>query len=102
MNDDTSDRIVVSADVLREAGVAPGEDVVVQARDGEVRIVRDAVRKVYVEITSRCNLDCPMCMRHGWEERVGHMPPERFAHLLDGVAPNHGEPVTVAFGGFGE
>jgi MoaA/NifB/PqqE/SkfB family radical SAM enzyme len=75
---------------------------VYSAEDGSVRIVRDAFRKVYVESTSHCNLDCPMCLRHGWEEPLGHMPLERFARVLEGLPEDARDPVTVAFGGFGE
>ncbi len=62
----------------------------------------DALRKVYVESTSHCNLDCAMCVRHGWEEPSGHMPVERFERLVEGLLPAKAEPITVAFGGFGE
>src|SRR5512142_2848045 len=40
---------IVPADVLHQAGIEPGEDVVYSVEDGSVRMVRDAFRKVYVE-----------------------------------------------------
>jgi MoaA/NifB/PqqE/SkfB family radical SAM enzyme len=90
------------ADVLARAGIRPGDDVVVEAAAEGVRIAPDALRKVYVESTSRCNLDCAMCARHGWNEVSGHMPVERFERLAEGLPRTSAEPVTVAFGGFGE
>jgi MoaA/NifB/PqqE/SkfB family radical SAM enzyme len=62
----------------------------------------DALRKVYVESTGHCNLDCRMCVRHGWREPFGHMSVDRFERLVAGLPAAPGAPVTIAFGGFGE
>jgi MoaA/NifB/PqqE/SkfB family radical SAM enzyme len=77
-------------------------DDVVEAASGGAPIVRDALRKIYVESTSRCNLDCRMCVRHGWQDPLGHMSVERFERLISGVPAPSALPVTLAFGGFGE
>lgn len=34
----------------------------------------DTLTKLYVEITTRCNLDCAMCVRRAWREPIGEMP----------------------------
>ena len=85
------------------------------------------LRKVYVEITSRCNLSCATCIRQVWDEPLGHMPIERYQRMLAGLAdpeprasgpgnigvwgskrltPPPARPrsdaVTLSFGGFGE
>jgi MoaA/NifB/PqqE/SkfB family radical SAM enzyme len=99
---DLSGQVVVSADVLARAGIAPGQDVVIEADQDGVRLVPDALRKVYVESTSRCNLACPMCVRHGWQEPLGEMPVGRFERLVAGLPASAGAPTTIAFGGFGE
>jgi MoaA/NifB/PqqE/SkfB family radical SAM enzyme len=99
---DRSGQIVVPADVLRRAGIMSGHDVVIESGPEGVRIVPDALRKVYVETTSRCNLDCAMCMRHGWQEPLGDMPLDRYGRLLDGLADVRAESLTLAFSGFGE
>ena len=70
---DQAGHLIVPAEVLARAGIAHGQDVVVEATADGVRIVSDALRKVYVEATSHCNLDCQMCVRHGWKEPLGHM-----------------------------
>ena len=36
----------------------------------------DQLTKLYVEITTACNLDCIMCIRRAWHEPVGTMPAE--------------------------
>jgi MoaA/NifB/PqqE/SkfB family radical SAM enzyme len=99
---DSSGQLIVSAAAMARAGIAPGDDVVVEVTSDGVRIVADALRKVYVESTSHCNLDCAMCVRHGWEEPLGHMPVERFERLLDGLPKDSAGTITIAFGGFGE
>jgi MoaA/NifB/PqqE/SkfB family radical SAM enzyme len=57
--------------------------------------------KIYVEPTSRCNLNCRTCIRNVWNEATGQMSGATFTRILDGVraCPT---PPTVFFGGFGE
>jgi len=97
----SSGRLTISAEAMARAGISPGDDVVVEATSGALRIASDALRKVYVESTSHCNLDCAMCVRQGWQEPLGHMPVERFERLVDGLQPSAAA-TTIAFGGFGE
>jgi len=99
---DPCGRLVVPADALVRAGIAPGDEVVIDAGPEGLRIASDSLRKVYVETTSHCNLDCPMCVRHGWQEPVGHMPVDRFERLIGGVPVTDAGALTLAFGGFGE
>jgi MoaA/NifB/PqqE/SkfB family radical SAM enzyme len=57
--------------------------------------------KIYIEPTTHCNLNCPICIRDTWNEKQGHMSTETFAHLLDSLARLEYKP-DVVFGGFGE
>jgi MoaA/NifB/PqqE/SkfB family radical SAM enzyme len=60
----------------------------------------DTLRKVYVEATSRCNLNCRMCFRNTWLNGIFEdMPPATFDALLEEM-PSSVE--TVLFGGMGE
>ncbi len=97
-----SGELHVPATVLARAGILPGERVVLEATADGVRIASDALRKVHVETTSHCNLDCPMCIRHGWDEPLGHMPPARFERLLQGLPADDADSITLALSGFGE
>lgn len=63
---------------------------------------QDLPKKLYIEPTSACNLNCSICFRHGWiDESPGHMSFEVFSdlarelHGLDSVE-------EVFFGGMGE
>ena len=63
----------------------------------------DALRKVYVEPTNTCNLDCRTCVRHSWDEPEGFMEWATFEAVVDGLAQaTAGEQGTVAFMGLGE
>ncbi|MBM4048809.1 MAG: radical SAM protein, partial [Planctomycetes bacterium] len=59
------------------------------------------LRKLYVEPTNRCNIQCAMCVRHSWEDAQGDMPFDVFKAILDQA---RGLPAfqTIQFGGFGE
>ena len=60
-------------------------------------------RKVYVEPTNACNLDCTTCVRHSWDEPEGFMEAVTFETVVDGlVQSSSSEPGTIAFMGLGE
>ena len=68
-------------------------------------------RKVYVEPTNACNLDCRTCVRHAWDEPEGFMAWPAFEAVVEGLvagcsAAGDGEggaaAPTVAFMGLGE
>ena len=61
----------------------------------------DTLRKLHVEVTTRCNLDCAMCQRHVWDEPDADMAPETFEALVRGLGEFPGEG-TLQFSGFGE
>lgn len=69
---------------------------------GVIKLIpRRDLAKVYVEITSRCNFDCVMCVRKTWKDDVGSMTRGQFDGLLDQIKGFSGLS-TIHFGGFGE
>ena len=67
---------------------------------GRGSFMADELRRLYLEPTSRCNLNCAMCFRKSWvDEEAGDMDEATFravlAHLPPGVE-------TLFFGGMGE
>lgn len=62
----------------------------------------DSIRKIYIEPTSRCNLNCKMCPRNTWtNERIGDMDMHLFQTLLyqvKGISSLE----TIFFGGVAE
>src|SRR5512147_996059 len=61
----------------------------------------DQLTKLYVEITTACNLDCIMCIRRAWHEPIGTMPHATFAALVDQLAALPAPP-TIHLSGYGE
>lgn len=61
----------------------------------------DPLTKLYIEVTTACNLDCVMCVRRAWREPTGAMPRRTFAALMEQVAALPAPP-TIHLSGFGE
>ena len=60
-------------------------------------------RKVYVEPTNACNLDCATCMRHAWHEPEGFMEWSTYEALVAGLGEAGGDGAgTIALMGLGE
>ena len=58
------------------------------------------LKKLYIEPTTKCNLNCKMCFRHTWfDEPVCDMSLEAYRHVL-ATMPRSVEPIF--FGGMGE
>lgn len=68
-----------------------------------VKIIPKTVdtKKIYLEVTNKCNLDCITCIRNSWKSSQGYMTDEvfnQFLHQLDQLP----QLTTVHIGGFGE
>ena len=58
------------------------------------------LRKLYIEPTTKCNLNCKMCFRHTWfDEPMCDLSLEDYRHVLE-TMPKTVE--TIFFGGMGE
>ncbi len=84
-------------------GLSGNEEWVVEAAEDGIalRAVTLDVRRVYLEVTRRCNLRCVTCVRHVWTDPQGDMDEETFARVVDQLRafPDLRE---VYLGGFGE
>lgn len=59
------------------------ENVVLELEESRIVIPVDRrLRKIYLEFSSRCNLNCPMCFRESWTEPQGDMDWELFNRLV--------------------
>ena len=64
--------------------------------------MNDPLTKLYVELTTACNLDCVMCVRRTWKnEGYGPMRWELYQQLIDQLR-DFPQPPTIHFGGYGE
>ncbi|RPJ22142.1 MAG: radical SAM protein [Chloroflexi bacterium] len=61
----------------------------------------NALKRVYIEVTNQCNLNCSTCMRNVWDVKYGHMSDETFERILLGLGDLPEKP-ELFFGGYGE
>ncbi len=78
-------------------------DYIVEETESEVILYKTVpdLRKVYVEVTTRCNLHCKMCVRNAWNEPLRDMDLATFEALLSQLRELP-ELREIYFGGFGE
>jgi len=65
-----------------------------------VSLVPD-IKKIYLEVTTRCNFDCTTCIRNSWTDDIGQMDFTVFEMLLDQIR-DLPEIEAIHIGGFGE
>jgi len=84
-------------------GLKPGTQVYVDetAKGPRLRLPITHLKKIYIEPTNRCNLDCRICMRNAWNEPLGHMNRETFSRIIEGLR-DFSPPPIVFFGALGE
>ncbi len=100
---DESGRVVIPAEIAARLGIRPGARLRMDEQGSLLRLHRPAnhLTKVYIEPTTLCNLDCTMCERNGWNEKLGRMSEATFESILEGLREISPLP-TVFFGGIGE
>ncbi|MDI6848786.1 MAG: radical SAM protein [Candidatus Saccharicenans sp.] len=90
-------------EVLGKLGAGPGSQLRVVAENGQVLIEPDihALRRLYIEPTSGCNLKCQTCIRNTWNEPFGSMSLALFERLCRQIKE---QPFlqSVMLAGFGE
>lgn len=60
------------------------------------------LRRIYLEVTSRCNLNCRTCMRNVWEKNQGGFLTLALFRKLLQEAVSMSEQIEFFFGGYGE
>lgn len=100
---DEQGRLILSQEVQEHYGIRPGAQIRMREDPTSLRLYRPITHlaKVYVELTSRCNLTCRTCIRNAWNETQGDMTEETFARILESLKNLPFRP-DVFFGGFGE
>lgn len=75
---------------------------IVQMNAGELILKPGlTLKKLYLEISSRCNFSCPMCFKHAFTDGEGHLDKQLFYRILDDLK-EFPAPVHLLFGGIGE
>ncbi len=95
--------IVLPHQLASRLGLSAGEEIRVEP-NGLGLLVHpsiNALKRVYVEATNRCNLNCSMCMRNVWDVKYGYMSPETFERILSSFE-NLPQKPELFLGGYGE
>ena len=96
-------RITLPKDYKQRHGLGEGTELVFEpVEDGlALRFARPDARRVYIEVTTRCNLNCAMCLRQVWRDAPGEMTWETFQAIVEGLR-GFPELRRLTFGGYGE
>lgn len=100
---DEQGRLILPEELQKAWGIQPGIRVRIDP-DGEsvsMRPPNSTLRRVYVELTNQCNLNCSTCMRNVWDVKYGCMVDETFEQILRGLGSFTPKP-EIFFGGYGE
>lgn len=100
---DENDRLILPQEVREHYGIHTGTQILIKEGPKYLRLQRPITQlaKVYVEPTSRCNLNCRTCIRNAWDEPQGDMSPDTWQQVLSSLKALPARP-DVFFGGFGE
>ncbi len=95
--------ISLPPDLAREFGISPGDAIRVEPSGHGLRLGPPItkLRRVYVEVTNQCNLNCATCMRNVWKIAYGGMSAETFDRILAAFEGWQPKP-ELFFGGYGE
>ena len=100
---DRDGRLIVPAEIAARYGLKPGARLMFDLGPNSILLLRPTshLARIYVEPTTKCNLECRICVRHAWSEPLGAMSWATFGHILEGLQAFQ-PPPSVFFGGFGE
>ncbi|MDH7499594.1 MAG: radical SAM protein [candidate division NC10 bacterium] len=90
-------------EVAERYGYRPGASVTVSETPEGILIHRaqEGLRKIYLEPTNLCNLNCRICIRRSWADQQGMMEMATYGALMKQL-PHLPTLEVLQFGGFGE
>ncbi|HEX2994854.1 MAG TPA: radical SAM protein [Anaerolineales bacterium] len=95
--------IVLPHDLAAKLGLAAGDELRIEP-SGQGLLLHpsiNTIKRVYVEPTNQCNLNCSTCMRNVWEVDYGCMSTETFERIISSFDDLPQKP-ELFLGGYGE
>ncbi len=87
---------------IQKEGILIKKNIELSFKDYKVTIEKKLnLKKLYIEVTNRCNLNCKMCFRRFWKDPIGEINIKNFKHILESTKPFK-ELETIYLGGIGE
>jgi MoaA/NifB/PqqE/SkfB family radical SAM enzyme len=95
--------LVLPPHFTRDLGLAPGGEIRIEpnGRGAYLHPSIHGLKRVYVEITNKCNLNCSTCMRNVWDVDYGYISDQVFERILSGFDERAEKP-EIFIGGYGE
>lgn len=95
-------KIQIPPSFYKRRRLSPNTEFWLDEREGDLVLyprLPDA-RKLYIEVTTSCNLNCLTCIRHSWTDPHSHMKPETFQKIMDSLdgLPNLERVIFTSFG----
>jgi MoaA/NifB/PqqE/SkfB family radical SAM enzyme len=87
----------------RKLGLQPGDEIRIVPGEESLRLRSSitTLRRVYIEVTNKCNLHCSTCMRNVWDVGYGSLSFGMFERILSDLEAFLEKP-ELFFGGYGE
>ncbi len=100
---DKDGRLILPPEAADQLSPVPGTKIPLENTANGLSLHRAVTQpaKIYIEPTTHCNLDCPICVRDTWNEKHGYMSMDTFDRMLDSLTRLEYKP-DIVFGGFGE
>ena len=100
---DDEGRLVLPPETVAAWGLTSGNRMRIEPDGNGMRLRPpiNTLRRVYIELTNQCNLNCSTCMRNVWDVEFGNMSGETFERILSGVSAFKPKP-EIFIGGYGE
>jgi len=99
---DVNGRLFLDRAFLKRRNLSLDSDYWLDEREGDFILLhrRPDPRKLYLEITTQCNLQCRTCIRNAWSDLPAHMTQESFQHVLEGLTglPQLNRVIFTSFG----
>ena len=88
---DKEGQILLPESFRNQHPLEPGTEMFLESfeRGLSLYFVRPDVQRAYIEVTSRCNLSCAMCVRQSWLDPLGRMSARTFQAVLHGFHCSH-------------
>lgn len=95
--------VVLPPQLVKDLGISPGDEIRIEPDAGGLHLHPSihTLKRVYVEVTNKCNLTCSTCMRNVWDVKYGHMSSGTFDRILSGLEAVPDKP-ELFLGGYGE
>jgi len=100
---DSDGRLVIPHEIRQRYGLHAGTKLALHEGKHRlnIQIPTSTLRRVYVEPTNICNLNCVTCMRNVWDESLGMMKSEIYTRIIEGMKALTPTP-SIFLGGLGE